>query len=94
MRAIATAESTPEPTKEVYQWPDISPIKPSPAAATQTQNNIQRYEMNPADVAIQENIESTNESSNHVDVDKLANEVYSQLRRRLAIEWERGRGKR
>ena len=45
-------------------------------------------------VSSMENAESTDENSNYVDVDKLANEVYSQLKKRLATEWERGRGKR
>jgi hypothetical protein len=33
-------------------------------------------------------------SASAPDIDQIANQVYSQLRRRLSVEWERGRGKR
>ena len=95
MRAIAAAEKPPAHTaKETVQWPDIAP--------TATQNGIQRDMVETTNIDMQrveaepgiDDEESSDEESPEVDVDKLANEVYSQLRKRLAIEWERGRGKR
>ncbi|MBE2224180.1 MAG: hypothetical protein IAF02_21760, partial [Anaerolineae bacterium] len=94
MRALAAVESkTADETKasppETYQWPDIMPVT-KPMAAPPIQHNIQRI---PDEVNPEPEIESS-ESPATIDINQLANEVYSQLKKRLAIEWERGRGKR
>jgi hypothetical protein len=95
MRALSQAEgattsnqadSTPKATQEPYQWPDIKP-----PGTQQTQYPIQRteddYPIDPIDP-------EPEESTPPINIDQLANTVYSQLRKRLAVEWERGRGKR
>jgi len=104
MRAIAIAESAPpEPTQETVQWPDIQTgIRSTSSAETDSIQRstaeapvIQRDEQeSQAEGMDNEGNEEEDENSETIDVDKLANEVYSQLRKRLAIEWERGRGKR
>jgi methionyl-tRNA formyltransferase len=37
--------------------------------------------------------EGETKEAGQVDVDQLALQVYNQIRRRIAIEWERGRGR-
>ncbi len=102
MRAIGEAErstSTETPASEPYQWPDIMPTK--------SNDSVQRWETasprgpgvnigghRAASAAEQSESEPEETKPPEIDMDKLAKQVYSQLRKRLAIEWERGRGKR
>lgn len=110
MRAVAAAESPPpKPTpatgqEEAMQWPDILSTSPAETTADIQQNeteastpNIQRKSPEPQEDSLigdEENEEDDENDAEAINVDQLANEVYSQLKKRLAIEWERGRGKR
>ena len=46
------------------------------------------------DVSVEKSPTEASSTKAEVDIDKLARQVYAQLKRRLALEWERGRGKR
>ncbi|MFO7680374.1 MAG: hypothetical protein R6X34_10010 [Chloroflexota bacterium] len=104
MRALAAAEkSTAAPVQNRYQWPDIKPTSistsrpaPAPTSAPSAAENIQRAEITAPDSTSQhlEAEPAAQTEQPPVNIDQLANEVYSQLKKRLAVEWERGRGKR
>ncbi len=90
-------DASASPPTQPRQWPDIKPVSAAPPA-------VQRAEQPAATSSDQSHAEpetgnlktdnTQEEKSAAVDIDKLAQEVYGQLKRRLAIEWERGRGKR
>ena len=61
-------------------------------AITSTMPVVQRTEDD--DVTADNAVEEAASEEAEVDIDKLARQVYMQLKRRLALEWERGRGKR
>ncbi len=61
-------------------------------AITSTMPVVQRTEDD--DVTANNAVEEAASEEAEVDIDKLARQVYKQLKRRLALEWERGRGKR
>lgn len=100
MRALGEAEASPksesksESNEDTYQWPDIKPTS-TPSSSDTLQRATEDSEISSGDSATEmQEDEEQDDTETEVDIDKLANEVYSQLRRRLAIEWERGRGKR
>ncbi|MCB8942766.1 MAG: hypothetical protein H6658_03205 [Ardenticatenaceae bacterium] len=43
---------------------------------------------------VESSASDSSEDDSDIDIDILARKVYAQLKRRLALEWERGRGKR
>ena len=61
-------------------------------AITSTMPVVQRTEDD--EVITDDAVEEAASEEAEVDIDKLARQVYTQLKRRLALEWERGRGKR
>jgi hypothetical protein len=102
MRAIAEAErpsplvseevqprSSQPATEHPQPQPLPSQLPPSPEVSTSAPPSVQR------EVTTDDTVEvSEAEGGAGVDVDKLARQVYAEVRRRLASEWERGRGRR
>jgi hypothetical protein len=82
MRAVAEAE---RPSAQPAPEPTFRPPEVSDAAPPPVQREINIEE--PVVTA-----EAGEEAT--VDVDKLARQVYAEVRRRLASEWERNRGRR
>ncbi|MFQ5433572.1 MAG: hypothetical protein ACE5FD_01735, partial [Anaerolineae bacterium] len=86
------------------QLPDAGPVKYDAPHQQQTSAYenmstipiVQRTETDtvPLPDSVVEMEDTSEPTPDNVDMDKLAHEVYSQIRRRLAVEWERGRGKR
>ena len=99
-RAIAAAER-PSEKEEVKQSPQKSEqttdTNTTPPLMTFTAPQaIQRStEFDDSSISEPSNTEFEDEIEDDVqpDIDELARQVYAQLKRRLKIEWERGRGR-
>lgn len=107
-RAIAAAEAPP-PAEQVSDAPgaDSAEAQDGPATVQRVRTDgsesnegakfdIGSHSRRPSSAveSIEERETKGEAPAPEIDVDELARRVYSDLRRRLAIEWERERGRR
>jgi hypothetical protein len=90
MRAIAKAEAKPSHLSPATLGKPIISAEAPPLVQRETIQRIVASEERPTETQ-SETGEAEAEDAGELDTDELARRVYSEIRRRLSIEWERVR---
>lgn len=91
MRAIETAETTGQASVETSAE-SVSPPASPPSVQRQAAP-VTKAETEPAPGRTEAEAGDKESEPSQVDVDELARRVYSDIKRRLSVEWERVRGR-
>jgi hypothetical protein len=98
MRAIAAAEA---PASRETTAPVSEPIRQQPSPAPSAPFTPTPFALPAVSYAAQPSVVQRSlaeeppatEAEGQIDLAELSEQVYTEIRRRLAIEWERGRGR-
>lgn len=91
MRAIADAEAQ-SPATTAHSQSTVPAIQRVETTGASSSGNVQQPTA-PQAASETDDEDAADQATAEVDVDKLARQVYAQLKRRIRIEWERGRGR-